>query len=163
MDTCDSLSSICSPALGIKASADVVPGRVGFPYGCWRERERAACRKVTPKSVQSESQQIWLKPKISCWVWTEQCISQATIPPSHAVPGHLRFPMSVFLSPWQFRLKNWKAFAAVVGFCVWLTLLPCKPDAAAAAAQLLGHYNPTCITVMPLELLIWQNLDPNGG
>lgn len=80
---------------------------------------------------------------------------------SHTVPGHLRLPMSVLLSPWQLGLRNWKAIAAVVGFCVWLILLPCKPDAATAAAELLEHYNAMCVTVMPLELLIWQNLDPN--
>lgn len=93
----------------------------------------------------------------------EQPISQAIILPNHTVPGYLRFPTSVFLSPWQLRLKNWTAIAAVVDFCVWLILLPCKPDAAAAAAQRLEHYNPMHVTVMPLELLIWQNLDPNGG
>lgn len=126
------------------------------------EREQHVGRSP-PKVPSQKDKQSWLKPKTSCWVWTEQPISQAIILPSHTVPGHLRFPTSLLLSPWQLRLKTWKAFAAVVGFWVWLMPLLCKPDTATAAAQLLELYNPNAITVMPLELLIWQSLDPNGG
>lgn len=157
MDTHDTLSSICSTVLGIDCT-DAVYDRLGFPMAV-EDRKQHVGRSL-PKVPGQKDKQIWLKPKIFCWVWMEQCISQAIILPSHTVPGHLRFPTSVLLSPWQLRLKSWKAIAAAVGFCVWLILLPCKPDAAAAAAQWLEHYNPMHVTVMPLELLIWQNLDP---
>lgn len=69
-------------------------------------------RLVSPTAVEERKEHVGKSlPEVpgqkdkQIWVWTEQSISQAIIPPSHTVPGHLRLHTSVLLSPWHLGLK----------------------------------------------------------